>query len=294
MSNHIPHVKSRRGFTLIELLVVIAIIAILAAILFPVFAKAREKARQITCASNEKQLGLGFLQYSEDNDERVSIGAEYPFNGSITIGTAWAGSIYPYVKSIGVYKCPDDPTTGTAQYPGVVSYAFNFEIARGDTNGNVNRIAGSIAGMQAPASTIMLCEIQGDGGVNIADPEEVGSVIPSGTTNGVTGTGARCLFAGDENGNTPLETGYLNGTVSTEPTYAPGYANNPVGRHTNGSEYLFCDGHVKYLNPAAVSPGNTAGLPTSQGYTAVNGGYAAGTAGTLPDGTTPAATFSPV
>ena len=59
----------RRGFTLIELLVVIAIIAILAAILFPVFAKAREKARQITCTSNEKQLGLAFLQYVQDYDE---------------------------------------------------------------------------------------------------------------------------------------------------------------------------------------------------------------------------------
>ena len=60
----------RRGFTLIELLVVIAIIAILAAILFPVFAKAREKARQASCQSNEKQLGLAFLQYVQDNDEK--------------------------------------------------------------------------------------------------------------------------------------------------------------------------------------------------------------------------------
>ena len=67
----------RYGFTLIELLVVIAIIAILAAILFPVFAKAREKARQITCASNEKQLGLAFIQYIQDNDEAYPRGTNY-------------------------------------------------------------------------------------------------------------------------------------------------------------------------------------------------------------------------
>ena len=68
--------KSNRGFTLIELLVVIAIIAILAAILFPVFAKAREKARQITCASNLKQIGLGFTQYIQDYDERLPCGTD--------------------------------------------------------------------------------------------------------------------------------------------------------------------------------------------------------------------------
>src|ERR1700677_3124023 len=93
----------RRGFTLIELLVVIAIIAILAAILFPVFAKVREKARQISCTSNMKQIGLGIIQYTEDYDET------YPgTNGLINSGN-WAQAIYPYVKSTGVFKCPDNP-----------------------------------------------------------------------------------------------------------------------------------------------------------------------------------------
>ena len=69
-----PLCAKTKGFTLIELLVVIAIIAILAAILFPVFAKAREKARQISCLSNMKQIGLGFLQYENDNDEGFPIG----------------------------------------------------------------------------------------------------------------------------------------------------------------------------------------------------------------------------
>ena len=71
MSNRIRAARRSHGFTLIELLVVIAIIAILAAILFPVFAKAREKARQISCASNQKQIGLAFMQYVQDNDEQL-------------------------------------------------------------------------------------------------------------------------------------------------------------------------------------------------------------------------------
>src|SRR5476651_2537282 len=86
--------SARRGFTLIELLVVIAIIAILAAILFPVFAQAREKARQISCLSNMNQLGLAFMQYLQDYDEH--------FPGSYYYGQGWAEEIYPYVKSVNV------------------------------------------------------------------------------------------------------------------------------------------------------------------------------------------------
>jgi prepilin-type N-terminal cleavage/methylation domain-containing protein/prepilin-type processing-associated H-X9-DG protein len=104
-----------RGFTLIELLVVIAIIAILAAILFPVFAQAREKARQITCTSNVKQFGLAILQYAQDNDETMPIAYAVSHqygpltavsNGGQQQGVHW--EIMPYVKSDKIFLCPDD------------------------------------------------------------------------------------------------------------------------------------------------------------------------------------------
>src|ERR1700749_5072233 len=97
------HSNTKSGFTLIELLVVIAIIAILAAILFPVFAKVREKARAISCLSNTKQLALGCVQYSQDNDEKSADGDD-----PTGLGSGWAGQIYPYVKSTAVFTCPDD------------------------------------------------------------------------------------------------------------------------------------------------------------------------------------------
>ncbi|NPV48150.1 MAG: DUF1559 domain-containing protein [Armatimonadetes bacterium] len=94
----------RRGFTLIELLVVIAIIAILAAILFPVFAKAREKARQTSCQSNLKQLVSACLQYAQDYDERLP--AVYRWNGERTICVWWADQIQPYVGNYQILVCP--------------------------------------------------------------------------------------------------------------------------------------------------------------------------------------------
>jgi len=106
----------RKGFTLIELLVVIAIIAILAAILFPVFAQAREKARAISCASNEKQLGLAVLMYVQDNDEFFPAANDGYNNGNGTAPNqeqaSWQERIAPYLKSAGVLGCPDDQEGG--------------------------------------------------------------------------------------------------------------------------------------------------------------------------------------
>ena len=93
----------RRGFTLIELLVVIAIIAILAAILFPVFAKAREKARQSSCLSNVKQIDLGILQYAQDYDERL---VTYYTRDAANNRIYWMAQIDPYLKNDQIWKCP--------------------------------------------------------------------------------------------------------------------------------------------------------------------------------------------
>jgi len=108
--------STKKAFTLIELLVVIAIIAILAAILFPVFAKVREKARTISCLSNMKQMGLAFTQYNQDNDEKNPNGINNFYPG----GNGWAGQLYPYVKSEKVYFCPDETSTQGSSY---TSYA---------------------------------------------------------------------------------------------------------------------------------------------------------------------------
>jgi prepilin-type N-terminal cleavage/methylation domain-containing protein/prepilin-type processing-associated H-X9-DG protein len=118
----------RRGFTLIELLVVIAIIAILAAILFPVFAQARDKARQITAVSNMKQLALGVLMYNEDNDQifpfsidtKTDPVAGWLPNNDSGIPAHWQQEIAPYVKSVGIFGSPDDADGGSldASYTG--------------------------------------------------------------------------------------------------------------------------------------------------------------------------------
>ncbi|RYG57804.1 DUF1559 domain-containing protein, partial [bacterium] len=111
-----------KGFTLIELLVVIAIIAILAAILFPVFGRARENARRSSCQSNLKQIGLGFIQYTQDYDEKLpppgTCGA--PGSGCFTADTAgqfgsWSQRLHPYLKSSQIYACPSNTANRTTR-----------------------------------------------------------------------------------------------------------------------------------------------------------------------------------
>ena len=215
----------RRGFTLIELLVVIAIIAILAAILFPVFAKAREKARQASCLSNEKQLGLGFLQYVQDNDEKFpGVNAVYYKAGGAwqDYPAGWANMIYPYVKSTGVYACPDDPTASPK-----CSYSMNYAVWNADGRSASGL---TIAQFTTPASTMLLYE----GGP---------SGDPSVAMNGVNATG----LAGKSDWNTdnaaPLAKWHDNSA-------------------TRSDNYLAADGHVKYLKVSSVSwlAGGTAPL----------------------------------
>jgi len=158
--------QSRKGFTLIELLVVIAIIAILAAILFPVFAKAREEARRSSCLSNENQIGLAVLQYVQDYDEYYP--QRYATAGPPTTPTleTWRSAVQPYIKSINVWKCPDDPAAQTPN-PGLDGgqfesgyeiwapagfQGFPFDIAAGQY-GNQN-----IASIQDPDYALLIVE----------------------------------------------------------------------------------------------------------------------------------------
>jgi prepilin-type N-terminal cleavage/methylation domain-containing protein/prepilin-type processing-associated H-X9-DG protein len=148
----------RRGFTLIELLVVIAIIAILAAILFPVFAKAREKARQSSCLSNVKQLGLGCLQYAQDYDELLPRTAIQVVGGYY----GWNMLILPYVKNDQIYRCPSKPNIGwSSSNPLVYSPCGYGYMGPNSPTPSLN--ARSLGNVNAPSTCIMLADSPADG-----------------------------------------------------------------------------------------------------------------------------------
>ena len=123
--------RNTSAFTLIELLVVIAIIAILAAILFPVFASVREKARQTTCLSNMKQIGLGFAQYVQDYDETYPLTTYFNDNQTLLIN-----GVQPYIKSTEVWYCPNYQSVGSSGAPGGGTVATNWWGCRYSSNQN--------------------------------------------------------------------------------------------------------------------------------------------------------------
>jgi len=248
--------KKLRGFTLIELLVVIAIIAILAAILFPVFAKAREKARQISCTSNLKQIALAVNMYAQDFDENFPPKGIYRPDTSSWV--PWQTVVAPYVKNGAhtgsatgdtnyggnVFACPSNPNASSAfaNLAGAFQYSCDYVVnyneayntgtappngaAPGDgpfggQNGQYSTATG-IAAQVAPASLIMLYENNGTGGGNSTwnlDPTNTGF--------------ATALYAG----------------------------------HTATGNYAFCDGHVKSLRPFATLSQRDGGNGTVNAWT---------------------------
>lgn len=163
--------RKRTGFTLIELLVVIAIIAILAAILFPVFAQARERARAISCLSNTKQIGLAEMMYVQDYDETFwscpwpgggQFGIPNPANGGTTF---WSDLLQPYVKNTGIFDCPSnsDPLYPTYNYlppavPQGSNKTYRVEYGYGEIgpHGDPNRGPYALADLQTPAEIALL------------------------------------------------------------------------------------------------------------------------------------------
>lgn len=256
--------KRAHGFTLIELLVVIAIIAILAAILFPVFATAREKARQSSCTSNLKQLGVALLMYAQDYDEYVPCGAN-----AGSLGRGWACQVYPYLKqTTAVFVCPDDSTVGTAQTLWPISYAYNSSLC--DPGGGVPwEQTVSISQLVMPSVTIGFMEVSGceawygAGHMESDSPTATGLVSTSQSdypasmmdTLGVQATNSW---------------GLIDSLAASNAS--PNYA---ATRHSGGSNYLLMDGHVKWLMPSKVNTGLHGGWPCPYPINSLGTTYAA-------------------
>lgn len=217
------------GFTLIELLVVIAVIAIVAAILFPVFAKVREKARQTSCASNLKQLGLAIAQYAQDYDEAYPLAYSYnPLQSPADV--TWRGLIFPYVKSVGLYSCPSNPygmgATNTVGDDGQfrVSYGANETLMA--TLGSPRRSV-SLAAVDSPAQMFLI-------GESDSAAWELHYLAQSGP---------------------PSLPPWVNDPISDPlcsqchlPASSTTHAELFVG-HSGFGNWLFADGHVKALKP---------------------------------------------
>jgi prepilin-type N-terminal cleavage/methylation domain-containing protein/prepilin-type processing-associated H-X9-DG protein len=282
-----PSRRARKGFTLIELLVVIAIIAILAAILFPVFAKARAKARQTACLNNQKQIGTAFMMYSSDYDEVLPMSYYYVNGANKNNGyVQWSGLIYPYTNNTGLYVCPGHavggwaPTCFTAPpvnppagqvsaVPGVndwqaprLSYVANELLLPRKKYQTIPQQCVSLANVDNPAETIMLAEYTDKMNALLDSSPTGGDAIKSHRpTSGV------CLYGG---GVFDGETYAGQGIVALDEGTAlyainAAIASNAMGKHhiayinpethNGGSNYIFADGHAKWcklgqtLNP---------------------------------------------
>lgn len=204
--------KNLKAFTLIELLVVIAIIAILAAILFPVFGRARENARRSSCLSNVKQIGLGLMQYSQDYDEMVPLGIQ----GSLR----WNDLIQPYTKSTQILRCPSDVSTAGKSY----GLNVNFFLWT----------ATHLASIPDTATTAFVCDA--------AELSVAGAAVGS---DPLTTWGQNFGASTDWQWTPPRN---INGTVDlyADPT-SQDRRRRPFPRHFDGVVVGYADGHAKWL-----------------------------------------------
>ena len=260
MNRLIPSSRPQSAFTLIELLVVIAIIAILAAILFPVFATAREKARQTSCLSNEKQMGTAFAMYAQDYDETYPLwnvaawvtdgpgGCNPNFNGAWneTSGDLWDAKLYPYVKMghadvvlpkdrdySGVWHCPDSELDNNYRTYGV-SYGYAFNIAGRSDDYCIREGNGLQVAEIASASQFIMA---GESG---GDPN---TTFPDGP-NSNDGNGGLMNRAGNFEGYAVYYKLAFGSSIDRERPY----------RHNGGANYVFNDGHAKWLKAEIPYP----------------------------------------
>jgi prepilin-type N-terminal cleavage/methylation domain-containing protein/prepilin-type processing-associated H-X9-DG protein len=213
--------RSARAFTLIELLVTIAVISILAAILFPVFARARENARRSACMSNLKQIGLGVMMYVQDYDER------YPQFLNYVTGTTWVDTTAPYIKSTQVSYCPSTGYQNTLNG----NYGANDQMfKRSDLTPN----SISMAAIPAPSTIYMILDYS----IYYATQSNISSAVNGGGWYYLPGAGAG-------GANT-----YCNGITAVTGMDRLSDCNN--GRHFGGVNVTFADGHVKWLRSDVV------------------------------------------
>ena len=220
------HKKS--AFTLIELLVVIAIIAILAAILFPVFARARENARRSSCQSNLKQIGIGIIQYVQDYDEKMPSSQ----NDGLYVNVPWHVMVQPYIKSYQVFKCPSNISSGAV-----------------NATNNAASLAAGVPASGVPVSYMSNGGLEGTGANEFGGRRPFtwyGTVRQPTSLSELNSVATTIMVVEQAGGET--EPMCYDSTKFTGTGTIPRQFTN----HLTTTNFLFADGHVKSLKPTAT------------------------------------------